>query len=205
MTLRPSFIRRTTEPSSEPLTTSEAKAQLRVGYSNEDTLIAAYLTAARKAVESYARISIMPQVYEFGFRDWPTQEDALRLLMGPVRSIASVKYRAATATDATLTTLSDTLYSLEDDAADHRVIFYDCAALPDLWSEWPGARVIVTANTGFADAASVPEDIKQAIRLTLTNSFVNRMPAAGQQLVIEDGRLSSAVRALMAPYRTPNI
>src|SRR5438094_4704069 len=53
-----------TGPATEPITLAEAKAHLRVDFTDDDALIAALITAAREAAETFMRRAILPQTWD---------------------------------------------------------------------------------------------------------------------------------------------
>ena len=54
-------IRRSESSPTEPCTLAEAKAQCIVTYTDDDALITALITKARKIIENYCNISIVTQ------------------------------------------------------------------------------------------------------------------------------------------------
>lgn len=76
-------------PVTEPVTLAEAKAQLIVTYSDDDTFIAALITQARKAIENFCNISIVNKTIILIadlFNEW-------ELPYGPVTAIQGVQTR----------------------------------------------------------------------------------------------------------------
>ena len=157
-----------TAPSTYPVTLAEAKLHCRVDIADDDTLITALITAATEMAEQKTGRAIMTQTLELTLDAFP---EAFELTRVPVQSITSVKYYDTTGTQQTL---SDTLYAL--DAADD---FGFAHISPVYGGTWPTTRdqinaVAVRYVAGYADAASVPQSIKNWILLMVSTMYANR-------------------------------
>lgn len=80
-----------TAPATEPVTTPEAKSHLRVDISDDDTLIAGLVTAARRWVENVTGVRLVTQTWYWYFDEFPVKE-SLEFPIGPVTALASIKY-----------------------------------------------------------------------------------------------------------------
>lgn len=157
-----------TAPSTYPVTLAEAKLHCRVDIADDDTLITALITAATEMAEQKTGGAIMTQTWELTLDAFP---EAFELTRVPVQSITSVKYYDTTGTQQTL---SNTLYAL--DAADDFGFAY---ISPVYAGVWPNTRdqinaVAVRYVAGYADAASVPQSIKNWILLMVSTMYANR-------------------------------
>ena len=157
-----------TAPSTYPVTLAEAKLHCRVDLADDDTLIAALITAATEMAEQKTGRAIMTQTLELTLDAFP---EAFELTRVPVQSVTSVKYYDTTGTQQTL---SNTLYAL--DAADD---FGFAHISPVYGGTWPTTRdqinaVAVRYVAGYADAASVPQSIKNWILLMVSTMYANR-------------------------------
>ena len=157
-----------TPASTYPVTLAEAKLHLRVDTADEDTLITALITAATEMAEQKTGRAIMTQTLELTLDAFP---EAFELTRVPVQSVTSVKYYDTTGTQQTL---SNTLYAL--DAADD---FGFAHISPVYGGTWPTTRdqinaVAVRYVAGYADAASVPQSIKNWILLMVSTMYANR-------------------------------
>lgn len=151
-----------------PITLAEAKLHCRVDSADEDTLISALITASTEMAEHITGRALMTQTWELTLDAFP---EAFELTRVPVQSITSLKYYDDAGTQQTL---SNTLYAL-DNADDHGFAY----VVPVYAGSWPTSRdqinaVSVRFVAGYADAASVPEGIKQWIKLTISTMFENR-------------------------------
>ena len=157
-----------TAPSTYPVTLAEAKLHCRVDIADDDTLITALITAATEMAEQKTGRAIMTQTLELTLDAFP---EAFELTRVPVQSITSVKYYDTTGAQQTL---SNTLYAL--DAADDFGFAY---ISPVYAGVWPNTRdqinaVAVRYVAGYADAASVPQSIKNWILLMVSTMYANR-------------------------------
>ena len=157
-----------TAASTFPITLDDAKLHCRVDTAADDALINALITAATELAEQKTGRALMAQTWELTLDAFP---EAFELTRVPVQSVTSLKYYD---TSGVQQTLSNALYALygSDDYG------YGCVA-PVYDGTWPTARaqtdaVALRYVAGYADAASVPEGIKQWIRLMVSTMYENR-------------------------------
>jgi len=182
-----------TAPASEPVSTSEAKSHLRVDISDDDTLIAALIVAAREIVELYTGQSYIQRTYRADLADFSS---AIHLPRGPVTAISSVKYYD-TSSPETLTTWAASNYYLHKDI--WRKV--EGVSFPSVGSRADNVQITYTA--GWLDessprAASTPTAIKQAMLLLIGDLYENR-----ERQLLYPGQLltGSAYESLLNPYR----
>jgi uncharacterized phiE125 gp8 family phage protein len=156
-----------TPPASEPVTLSEAKAQLSVTSSAHDTRITSLITTARRQVERYLKRALITQTWKVYYNCFHA---VMELPYPPLQSVTHVKYYDDS---GTLQTLSSDLY-WEDLASEPGKIVrkYD-AVYPELLAGRPNA-VEIQYVAGYGDAEDVPEDIRHAILMLVTDYFDNR-------------------------------
>ena len=165
----------TAGPSVEPMLVADAKLHLKVLTNNEDTLITNMITAAREEVENYCNISLVEQTIEESFPCFPVAENyntlsSLWLSVSPLISIDSISYID---TDGNSQTLATTVYDLDDKQKPGKVTLKHNQT-------WPSTAkienaVTITYKAGYGTtAADVPQAIKQAMLLMLTNWFEKR-------------------------------
>jgi len=94
-------IQETVTGGSEIVSLSEAKAHLRVSYSDEDTMITRMIKTAREWVEQYTQQILIDKTLTVQFYDL-AGELRFELPFGPVDSITSVKRILADGTEQTL-------------------------------------------------------------------------------------------------------
>ena len=156
-----------TPPASEPVTLSEAKAQLSVTSSAHDTRITSLITVVRRQVERYLKRALITQTWKVYYNCFHA---VMELPYAPIQSVTHVKYYDDS---GTLQTLSSDLY-WEDLASEPGKIVrkYD-AVYPELLAGRPNA-VEIQYVAGYGDAEDVPEDIRLAILMLVTDYFDNR-------------------------------
>lgn len=89
-----------TGPTAEPLTLAEARSQVKVTDADSDAKLAALIFAAREWAQGQSRRILMQQTLEYYLHVFPSCE--IRLPVGPVQSITSVKYRNTSNVEVTL-------------------------------------------------------------------------------------------------------
>lgn len=165
------MIKVITPPTEEPLTLADAKANLRVIGPDDDADITRMIRAARQMVEERLNRALMPQVLAFGADGFC---GALRVPRPPMRGLDSITYIDSDGTPQPLTDY------LVDGFADPPLI----SAAPG--ASWPTTRaqsgaVVVQYQAGYADAASVPEPIRQWMLLAIGAFYEHRTAIATEQ------------------------
>jgi uncharacterized phiE125 gp8 family phage protein len=156
-----------TAVATEPVTSAEAKLHLRVDGTDDDTLIAVLITAAREAAEHYTGRALAPQTLEAALDCFPDSEgEAIELPMPPVASITHIKYTDTAGVEQTIDT-GDYALSLYGDS--RRVA-------PTYGNYWPSTQDIPDAVrvryvTGYT---TCPKAAKQAILLIVGHLYENR-------------------------------
>lgn len=188
-------------PISEPVGVDEAKLALRFSGTALDAEIARRITSAREVAEHETGRALMPQTLRLDLVDWPTCGGELANFPGttgeivlptaPVSSITAVEYWDGTS----WATVSTSAYSLEPGPLLSSV-------LPAYGTTWPtlgnrsGARVRVTFQAGYADAAHVPAAVRDFIIAQAGAWLANPEATLEQNLVA-----SPLLRGLLDPVR----
>ncbi len=178
-----------TAPSSEPLTTQEAKDHMGVTITDDDTRIDAFITAAREYVENVTNRALITQTWDL-FRD--TFPEVIEVPKAPLQSVTSITY---TDTDGNAQTLASSVYTADTDSDPGRIYL---AYL----KSWPTIRSIRHAITiriiaGYGAASAVPQPIKQAMLLLIGESYREAEASAPVTLA----KIPYGVESLLAPYR----
>jgi uncharacterized phiE125 gp8 family phage protein len=151
-------------PATEVVTLAEVKANARVEHTEEDALIAHYLTAAREYTENLIGRAIGEQTLRIQFDAFP--DGAIRLDMPPVVSIASVTYIDP---DGAQLTVDPSEYALDDGAEMNWL-------LPA--SAWPATKDIANAVRIDYVAGYTPADcpavVKQFIMMSAASMYATR-------------------------------
>lgn len=157
-----------TQPAVEPLTTTEAKAHLRVDSSTEDTLIASYVTAARSYYEQATWRALVTQTWAMRLEQWPDGE-CMVLPKPPLQSVTSIVYTDSDGMAQIMPSSDYTVYAQDPG----RIWLAFNASWPSATLR-PGPSIEITFVAGYGVAADVPEIDKQAIRLLLGHFYENR-------------------------------
>lgn len=176
-------------PLDSVLTVLECKEHLEIEstYTEDDNKIKRYLKGAIKTAENYINGHIYAKTLTLVY-DALTTSDVI-FEMFPVRAITSVSYYKKD--EDTLTVMETSNYRLvNQNLRVQKIVF---KALPEDIDEDRSDALQIILTTGFEDAESIPEDIKNAILLKVGEAFERR-----------EDRLASygkASEALLRPYR----
>lgn len=155
----------TSAPAAEPLTTADAKAHLRVDHSDDDTLIAAYVAAARAHVEARTGTRLYTQTVSMKAEGW---DDLASLPIAPIQSITSVAY---VDTDGGAQTLSTDYY-------DARLFGLEPGIALKFGQAWPTIQdrslITVVAVVGYGVANTQPPETIHAIKLIVGDMYEHR-------------------------------
>lgn len=200
-----------TAPQADPVSLAEAKAHLRVDVDDENTLIAALITAARQYAEQITGRSLVNQQWLYTADSFPgagagsmgvvwgaeysQPGNAMLLEKGPVQSIDSIKYLDMTGAQQTL---APSVYTYDLATPLARVT-------PRFGQVWPLAlpqigavQVAFTAGYGV-DGSKVPQGIKQWMLLRIGALYENREEEiTGRSVTVAP---LSFVDSLLDPYR----
>jgi len=189
---RPTIIT-VTPPSIEPVSLDEARAQLSL-YEDQsfDLLIARLIAAARASAEAATGMRCMTQTVRLELDEFPDDGTAIDLGCYPVASITSVKYDDSNGVEQTLVGGSDYWPSLSG--------MYPLLAPIDGWPDtYDGkpASVRIVMVVGNTSASNVPQDVRHAILLRMTEMFERRGEAVEAVSVAET---PLSMRGLLAPH-----
>jgi len=207
-----------TPPAIEPVTLEQAKSQLRVDFSQDDSLITALISAAREYVEQNLNRAIYNQTYvlsldQFNYGDWrstiPTERRnplrfsslwesmALRLPMPRLVLVTSITYLDTTGTQQTL---DPSTYVVDNASQPARIV----PALDLTWPTTdyyiPGSVQVTYVAGSYGDGTTVdncPQTIKQAILLMVGHLYNNREATSEARL----SAIPLGVDALLSPYK----
>jgi len=175
-------------PTTEPVTLTEAKLHLRLAttailaaaYTTEDDLLNALIKTARGHAETYTNRALITQTW-LGYLD--TFPSVLQMPYPPFRSVSSI-------------VVEDTAFTSFSQSIDG--ILTPTLSWP-LLSASPGPDpIVITFLVGYGSASDVPQQIKQAILLTLAHFYANREPVV---MGVSAVALPFAVDTLLNPFR----
>lgn len=173
---------RLTSPATEPVTLTEAKAQLLVDHNEDDNLITGLISVARAKAENYCNRYFADATAALLFTAFPDDlSDPVQIPVPDVQSVDAVSYIDA---DNASQSLAGTTFDAE---------------YQYLWpsSQWPtsdvqGVRVAVTVGAPVEIVA-----VKQAILIMITDLYENR----GSTVVGSINTSTEAAEMLLQPYR----
>lgn len=163
-----------TGPATEPISLADAKAHCHAG-DDEDAVITLYIAAARERAEFVTGRRFITQTVERVLDSFPTAN--IELPGSPVQSITSVKYLEAVA--GVETTMPGADYVLDKDSEPGWL-------MPAYGTQWPSTHptalaVRVRYVAGWADAASVPANLRYALLLGVGEAYLNREESTAVQ------------------------
>jgi len=168
-----------TPPAAEPVLLAEARDHAKYSQTDNDAALGRFLIAARQAAEDYLGRGLITQTWKLTL---PEFYDVMYLPMAaPLQSVTTVKYYDINNTQQTL---ASTFYDVDITTRPGRL----CRASQQVWPAIAPNRLVgrveITYVVGFgADGTTVPERIKQGIRMYLTYLDADRdgMELAGEQ------------------------
>lgn len=174
---------------SEPVTLAEARAHLRVTHMEEDALIAALITSARRVAEAKTGLCLITQGWTVFHDTWP-ENGLITLPLWPIRAITELA-----------------VFGEEDEKAVIEPSHYvaDLAARPARLMlrgsrQWqrPGRAlngIAITVDAGFGPVPEdVPAPLRQAVLMLVAHWYAHRGD--------EDAPAAPAgVDALLRPHR----
>ncbi len=155
-----------TPPSSQPITTSNAKLFARITSSSQDSIIESMIKAAIDMAEEYALISFIDTTWKLVLTEWPT-DYKIRVGKGKVSSIAHIKYVNVEGTE---TTLDSSKYFINLDVWPARIHIPNP---PELNVNNPKITIQFVAGLG-ANADAVPDRAKNALYSIVRHLYDNR-------------------------------
>ena len=152
-----------TAPATEPVSTADAKAHLKIDTSDEDALIDSWVVAARILIEESCNISLITQTLKLRMDRFPLDGERIMLPAPPAISVATVEYYDS---DGVLQTWADSNYTLSPHnrpatmSTAYNVSYPTTRSIDD--------AVIITYDAGYGDSVDVPANIIHAIKLLLS-------------------------------------
>lgn len=176
---------RIVDPATAPVTLTEAKTYCRVDDTADDTLLTSLINVATSMVEEYLDRSIITQTWKM-YLDYYPWDYYIVLPRGHLLSVVSFK----TYDDLDVATTWDASNYYVDTEYD-RLVIRENASWPDFDRDANGIEVIFTAGYGPA-ATDVPEPIRQAILMIVTNLYEHRDTTEP---------MSDVIQTMLQPYR----
>lgn len=181
-----------TAPATEPITLAEAKEQLRIDTSDEDTYITNLIIAARELAEKYTRLSFINTTWRIFFDQYPflgshygyspsyshelfqspSTAREIFLPRGEIQSVTSVKVYDDSDTSATISS-SNYFVSSYNEGSQGYLSFRKNFTLPVINRVKDGLEIEYVAGFG-SSASDVPQGIKQGLLEQVAFMYENR-------------------------------
>lgn len=173
-----------TDAASEPITTAQAKAHLRVDHSEDDDYIDILITTARQVAERLTSRIILTQTWELILDAFPASSSTpIRFPLSPLMSIESVKY-IDTAGDQQTWSADEYQYSTDHEPGQLKPA---CGyTYPSTRNDYP--TVIIEFKCGYdeaigdADAALIPLEMIHLVYLLVGHFYETREATADVKL-----------------------
>jgi uncharacterized phiE125 gp8 family phage protein len=163
-----------TAPTSEPVSSTELKSQLRITGTDQDTMLDLLISAARQHVEDYLRMQLNTATWILYLDEFPKSGECIYIQKSPVTSVTSVKYlESVNGTETTL--VANTDYVVD-------IISKPCRIYEAYGKTWPTPRdirnsVYIQFVAGYSSDYKIYSEqykiIKQAILMVAATMYEN--------------------------------
>ena len=164
-----------TAPVKEVITLDQAKRHLNIELEDtvhDDYISQSLIPTARAYIENLCWRKFITQSWYAYLDDWP-KGDYIELPYGNLQSVTTIKY---TDSDNSESTWSSAEYIVGTNYERGRVTLEDGYTWPNVVL-YPSSPIEIDFTCGYgAAASSVPDCIKQAIKLAISDLFENREP-----------------------------
>jgi uncharacterized phiE125 gp8 family phage protein len=167
----------TSPPAVEPVSLADAKAHLRVTHTDNDAVISALISSARRQVERRTGLALINQGWSLFLDCWPNHA-AVSLQLAPISAITDIIFFGE---DGTPATYEPAHYYLDGVSKPGRAILRQDRLPPLPGRRVNGIEIRFTAGFG-AVSANVPQDLRQALLLAVAHWFEHRGEAEGASL-----------------------
>lgn len=140
--------------------------------SAEDDLLEAIIQAAREHVEDYTRRALLTQTWYYYLDEWPSI-NYIKMPLGNLQTTnLAVKWKDTDGSETTLTLNTDYLIETNDEKCGRIVLPYG-----ETWPSetlYPSNPIKIEFQCGWTAAASIPEIIRTAVKITCSDLYHNR-------------------------------
>lgn len=184
-----------TAPATEPITTAEAKTQLRVTGSTDDDYIDGLVATVREYLDGRRGIlgrALITQTWRLHMDEFPS--GGIQLPRPPLISVSNVTYLDSDGNSQTLTVTDDYLVDIYSEPG---------WVVPAVNTSWPSTYDTINAVSvefvcGYGAASDVPKPLIHAMKLLLSHYYENREATIVGTSVTD---LPQGVQDLIANYR----
>jgi uncharacterized phiE125 gp8 family phage protein len=187
------FYKVTTAPATEPVTVAEVKTALNIDFADDDAYIGELIGVAREFVEANTNLALMTQTITHVLPKFPqlTTRNPLAtipLFKYPVQSISSISYHDENDALQTIAVTGPTPGAELDTTSMPSQIFLKTANLASWPTTYPTRinPVTLVYVAGYANAAAVPKQIKQCIKLIVGEMYEKRENYVKEKLTAVD-------------------
>lgn len=181
-----------TPAASEAVLTSDAKAHLRVTFSDDDGYIAGLVSATSNVVEAMINRSLITQTWKQSFDHFPACRE-IYLPRPPLGSVTWVKYYD---TAGVQQTLSSSLYHVDTDSEPGRIVLADGQSWPSTQSRPNAVQIQFVAGYGD-DGTAIPAQLKLGIKNLVSHWYTNRESVGA----IEVAKVPQTLEYLLLPWK----
>ena len=186
-----------TAPVLKPVSLEEVKDHLRItlGNTDEDDYLQRLITAGTNYAQLFLRRRLITQTWYYYPDDFP-RGDVIVMPYGKLQTVTSLKYTDYGGTESTM----DSAEYIVDIKQDPGRIVLDYGETWPSDSLYPSNPITIEYVCGYGlTAANVPEEIKQAILLSISDLYENREAVfIGQGFTLTK---TGAIDQLLWPYR----
>jgi uncharacterized phiE125 gp8 family phage protein len=165
------------EPATEPVTTDEAKEHANIDETGRDSLIDAYITAARLWAEAFTKRQLITATWELRLDGFPIRE-----IIVPRPPLSAVNSIAYTDENGDSQTWSSALYQTDSKSEPGRIKPIDTETFPTTQASTYNT-VTVDFTAGYGAAAVVPQRFKLAIQMVVAQWYEIRLPVANMNFM----------------------
>ena len=183
---------RLNEPAVEPISLTDMRAHLRLTGTEEDSVLAGFIKAARTHIEQSTRRALISQSWRLYLDAWPIG----RIVKFPIAPVSSVDQVTIYDFDGAPTSLAADDWRLDRSNQPERLKIKVGAGLSA--SQLMAAEVDFTVGYGMSPE-DVPEEFRQAIRLLVAHWFEHR--EAGTDMALAS--LPFGLDRLLSTARVP--
>jgi len=159
-----------TAPATGPVTLVEAKNWARVDITEDDDLITSLIENATDQIQIVTGRQLVTATYDYFSSTWELNDKGiLEIPLGNVASITSIKYKDS---DNNLITWDASKYEVNLKSQIAQIRPVSSESFPSLGDEFNSVEIRFTA--GYGAASSVPDRLKTAVYMMVSDAYENR-------------------------------
>lgn len=186
-----------TAPAVEPVTTQEAKLHLRVDQELENIYIDGLVKSAREFAEAFLNRALITQTWDLKTDSFPSSGE-IELPYAPLQSVTSVTYTDSAGDSQTWATSNYSVFAPAGPKSQRGKIIRGYSLVYPITQAIQNAVTIRFVAGYGANGDSVPESIKQAIKVLVAEMYIRRDEARPTQF---GSPAPMTAQRLMWPYR----